>query len=354
MRFCLLALALCCGPFLLPAFAGQITLKNGDRLSGTVVKSDRKELVFESDLAGTVTIPWEAVTAISSTEPLSVGLRSGQVVIGAVETEDDSIVISTADAGRLTAPKSAIVFIRSKQEQEAYDAEIERYRNPRLTDLWTGFVDLGLAAARGNARTSNVNVGAAANRTTSRDKIEVNFTSLYASSNVSGVSQVTANAIRGGVRYNLNITPTVLGFGSTDLEFDEFQGLDLRFSPAGGVGWRLIDNERTTLNLLGGASLNREFFISGVNRTSGEALLGQEFTHKLSKVATITQKFIMNPNLTNRGDYRMSFDMSAVTALTKWLGWQFSVSDRFLSNPLPERRKNDVLFTSGIRLTFDR
>lgn len=352
MRFYLLTAVLSAGLLSLPALAGQITLKNGDRLSGTVVKSDGKNLVFKSDLAGMVTIPWDAVTAITSSEALNVGLRDGQVAVGPVDTVDQSIVVNTKDAGKLTASKSAIIFIRSKEEQDAYDAEIERYRHPRLTDLWTGFLDLGLAAAQGNARTSNVNVSAAANRATSRDKIEVNFTSLYASSNVSGVSLVTANAIRGGIRYNLNISPMVLGFGSTDLEYDEFQGLDLRFSPAGGLGWRLINNERTTFNLLGGASLNREFFISGLNRTSGEALVGQEFTHKLTKIAGITQKFIMYPNLTRRGDYRMSFDVSAVTALTKWLGWQFSVSDRLLSNPLPGRKKNDVLFTSGIRLTF--
>jgi hypothetical protein len=291
----------------------------------SVVKTDGKELVFKSELAGVVTIPWDAVVGITSQEPLTIGLRDGQVAVGPVETEGQSFVIATKDAGTLTAPKPAIIFIRSKDEQNAYEAEIERYRHPSLTDLWTGFVDLGLASAQGNARTSNVNVSAAASRSTSRDKIEVNFTSLYASSNVSGVSLVTANAIRGGIRYNLNISPMVLGFGSTDLEYDEFQNLDLRFSPAGGLGWRLIDNERTMFNVLGGASLNREFFGTGLNRTSGEMLVGQEFTHKLTKIAGIAQKFIMYPNLTRRGEYRMSFDVSAVTTLRKWLGWQFSV-----------------------------
>ncbi len=336
----------------LPAFAGQVTLKNGDHLSGTVVKSDGKNLVFKSELAGTVTIPWDAVTAISSSEALTVGLRDGQVAVGPVEAVDQSIVIDTKDAGKLTAAKSAIVFVRSKDEQAAHEAEIERYRHPSLTDLWTGFVDLGLATAQGNARTSNVNVTANASRSTSRDKIDVNFMSLYASSNVSGASLVTANAMRGGIRYNLNVSPSVLSFGSTELEYDEFQNLDLRFSPSGGFGWRIIDNERTMLNVLGGASLNREFFATGLNRTSGEGLVGQEFTHKLSKIASVTQKFIMYPNLTRRGDYRMSFDASAVTTIRKWLGWQFSVSDRLLSNPLPGRKKNDLLFTSGIRLTF--
>ncbi len=37
-------------------FADQITLRNGDRLSGTVVKSDGKTLVLHTDAAGDITI----------------------------------------------------------------------------------------------------------------------------------------------------------------------------------------------------------------------------------------------------------------------------------------------------------
>ena len=36
-------------------FADQVTLKNGDRLTGTVVKSDGKTLVLHTDAAGDVT-----------------------------------------------------------------------------------------------------------------------------------------------------------------------------------------------------------------------------------------------------------------------------------------------------------
>ncbi|MGA2327394.1 MAG: DUF481 domain-containing protein [Bryobacteraceae bacterium] len=338
----------------LPAWAGQITLKNGDRLSGAVVRSDEKSLVFKSELAGTVTVAWDSVVAISSSEPLHVGLRDGQVVVGPVETAGQKLEIATKDAGKVVAPKEAVRFLRSKEEQAAYDAQVERYSHPRLTDLWTGFVDVGVAMAQGNAKTSNLNVSANANRATSRDKIEVNFTSLYASNSVGGVSQVTANAIRGGIRYSLNVTPKVLAFGSTDLEYDEFQKLDLRFSPTGGVGWHAVKDERTTLDLLGGVSLNREFFATGLNRTSGEALIGQMFSRKLSKAAGITEKFTIYPNVTNGGAYRMNFDISAVTSIRKWLGWQLSFSDRFLSDPLPGLKKNDILFTSGIRLTFAR
>ena len=42
-------------------FADQVTLKNGDRLTGTVVKSDGKTLVLHTEAAGDVTIQFAAI-----------------------------------------------------------------------------------------------------------------------------------------------------------------------------------------------------------------------------------------------------------------------------------------------------
>ncbi len=48
------------------AFADQITLKNGDRLTGTVVKSDGKTLVLHTDFAGDITLQFAAITQITT------------------------------------------------------------------------------------------------------------------------------------------------------------------------------------------------------------------------------------------------------------------------------------------------
>ena len=38
--------------------ADQVSLKNGDRLTGTIVKSDGKTLVLHTDYAGDVNLNW--------------------------------------------------------------------------------------------------------------------------------------------------------------------------------------------------------------------------------------------------------------------------------------------------------
>lgn len=349
MKYIAAFLAVCA---LVPLRAEIVFLKNGDRITGSVVKLENGKLTLKSEYAGVITLPWEAVEAFSGKTALNFALNDGQLVVGAPSLKEGRLQILTASAGTVDTGKEIVKTIRSQEEQVVYDTEIDRYRNPRLVDLWAGFVDLGFARAQGNARTGTLNVSANASRVTSRDKIGVYFTSLNASSKVEGKSVVTANAMRGGVNYNLNVSPKAFAFATTDLEFDEFQSLDLRFSPAGGFGYHAYKGESLVMDLSGGAGLNKEFFSSGLRRTSGEALLGEEISYRLSGAASLRQKMVIYPNLSNGGDYRVNFDLSALTAIRKWLGWQFTVSERLLSNPAPGRKRNDIMVTTGVRLTF--
>jgi len=335
---------------LIPAlvFGGQVVMKNGDRLSGAIVKSDEKSLTLKSDLAGLVTIPWDAITEITSTDPINVELKDGQMVVGTVTTSNGKLQIVTRDTGTVTAARESVVAIRSKEEQ----AEFDRVRNPRITDLWAGFLDLGYATTRGNTDTSSFTLSSDATRITTRDKIEARFTMVQSSSNASGASITTANAKRGGVSYNLNIRDGLFAFGTVNLESDEFQSLDLRFNPAGGLGYHVINTKKTQLDAEVGASENKEFFSTGLNRSFTEVLAGEELVYKLNSSTSVHQQLIFFPNVSDTGNYRINFDFSAVTAIRKWFGWQFTVSDRYLSNPIGGRKNNDILLSTGLRLTF--
>ncbi len=142
-------------------------------------------------------------------------------------------------------------------------------------------------------------------------------------------------------------------FGFTDLEFDEFQALDLRVVAGGGLDYELIRGESTTLDLSAGGSINKEFFSDNRTRESGEALLGQELKQRLLKVTTLEEKLSVYANLSERGEYRVNLDVGTVTRLNRYLSFQLTISNRYLSNPIAGKKKNDILFTTGLRVTFD-
>jgi putative salt-induced outer membrane protein YdiY len=328
--------------------ADQITMKNGDRLTGTIVKFDGDKLTIKSQLAGEVQIPWAAIERMTSDQPVFVTLKDGRLLIGTLTTTEKGLEVQTSQAATVTLSKESIQVIRSKDEQAVYEAELARQRQA----MWSGSADAGLSTTRGNSDTLVISLGTQAARATQTDKLSLYAASLFARDSRGGISITTAEAIRGGARYDHNISKRLFGFGLTDLEHDKFQQLDLRLVLGGGLGFHARKTERTRLDLFAGGSFNREKFSTGLRRNSVEALFGEELSYKMSETTSLSQRAVVFPNLSDFGKYRFAFDLTGVTKLTRQLGLQATISDRYQSNPLPGVKKNDLLLTTGIRLTF--
>jgi hypothetical protein len=108
------------------------------------------------------------------------------------------------------------------------------------------------------------------------------------------------------------------------------------------------------LNLLGGADYNHSSFSTPLTRNAAEAFWGDEYTLKLTGASSLTQSFRMFNNLSDTGAYRVNLDLGVATRIKKWLSWNLALSDRYLSNPVPGRKSNDWLYTTGLGITFAR
>ena len=158
-----------------------------------------------------------------------------------------------------------------------------------------------------------------------------------------------ANTLRGGYRYEVNVSRRSFSFSFTDFEHDQFQGLSLRMVGGGGMGFNLVKNPKTSFQIFSGGSVNREHFRNGVQRHSREFVLGNDFVRQVNRNVSVTETLFMYPNLSDRGQYRVNLDSSIVTRLNNWLGWQVTVSNRYVSNPAGNNKNNDLLLTTGIR-----
>jgi putative salt-induced outer membrane protein YdiY len=308
-------------------------------------------MTMKTEFFGEVTIPWDAIREIISDQELFVTAANGQVLVGTVSTTGSRLQVRISQAETVPVEKAVVETLRSRAEQDAYEAEIERLRNPALLDFWSGYIDGGFSISGGNADTTAISTSMMTQRSTPRDKISIYARSLFAQNSNSGVSETTANAIRGGTRYEVNVSDRLFTFGFLDLEFDEFQELDLRSVLGGGLGWHVQDTDRTIFDVFAGGSFNQEFFTTETRR-SGEIVLGQDLTHQLGLSTTLSERFSIYPNMSNIGEYRFQFDSTLTTDIANWLAWHFTISDRFLSDPLPGVKRNDVLIATGVRFTF--
>jgi putative salt-induced outer membrane protein YdiY len=345
LRTCVcVALLLCCGMGL---YAEQVTLKNGDRLTGTIVSLDDKKLTIKTTYAGDVTIDRAEVTQFSSAQPLVVTRTDKQVVSGPVTAQETSVTVASS-TGAQTIPITDIAFIRSPADQAAYEKSL----HPGFLEGWAGGGNLGLALARGNSDTTNLAVGFNADRKTTTDEWTINLASIYSTNVTDNVSSTTANALGGSIRYDHNLTKRLFVFGLFAGAYDHQQDLDERLSPNGGLGYHVIATKVTTLDVLGGIGYTYENYDTGLVNNLINANIGEEFSHNFTPSTSIVESLYFFPYLNDTGNYRGAFNFGVASKFYRALTWNLNFTDLYNSQPVPGKRNNDIVLTTGIGITF--
>src|SRR2546423_15605970 len=106
------------------AFADEVVLKNGDRITGTVTSSDGKKLTLKSKPLGDLTIDMKDVATFSTDEAARLKLKDGQHVTAKVDPGEPGTV-QIADPQPRAVPVTEF-----------------KYANPP-SEPWTGALLLG-------------------------------------------------------------------------------------------------------------------------------------------------------------------------------------------------------------------
>lgn len=272
------------------------------------------------------------------------------MVFGTAATADGRIEVSTKSAGNVEAPKDTVLVMRNDAEQLAW----EKRQHPGLVEGWNGGINVGFGLTGGNSERKNLALAFTGTRTGLHDKLSLYTRSLYSTNDLAtAATRVTANTNKGGVRYDRDAPPRLFGFVNTDFFTDALQDLNLRSVVGGGLGFHAIKRPSTTPDILGGINYTLENYTQLVRlprhiHSFAAAQMGDEFMHKLTKTTLITQRAYFSPDLSDSGEYRATFDLSTVTKVRKWIGWQNTLGDVYVTNPPTGKKNNDVVFTTGL------
>lgn len=329
--------------------ADQVVLKNGDRVTGAVVRKDGNDLFVKTDEFGAVTIPWDQVASIRTDKPMNLVLADGRKAKATLATA--GAVVEIAAQPPIRVAPSDIVTLRDDTEQAAFD----RLQHPGWSELWAGTAALGLAGTAGNAEALTFTVGVNAARTTNTDATKLYFNTIKASALVSGQHSDTAQAIHAGWAYNHNLSPRLFAGVFNDYDYDKFQNLNLRFTAGGVFGYHVHKSARSQLDVLGGIDYNRASYFAPDRTTSfAEFTVGDDYSLKLNGNTSLTQSMRFFDALSDTSAYRANFDLGANTKISKWLTWNITASDRYVAAPNPGRKTNDFLYSTGLGITFSR
>jgi len=204
---------------------------------------------------------------------------------------------------------------------------------PSLIDLWDGGCELGVNGSEGNSQTFDIIFGFDAKRKTKRNVLSVDLDYRRGNSN----SVMTAHKGLLMARYERLFagTPWRWYFDST-LEYNEFRNFDLRLAMSSGLGYRLIQAERTSLTGRLGGGVSHEF--GGVDdQWIPELAYGFDLEHKLNKRQKIVGSFDCYPDATDFTNFRVTSKISWEIVLDESMNLSMKIGaiDRYDSSTSP-------------------
>lgn len=340
------------------ARADVVTLKNADRVTGTLVNVTGGDLELKSDILGDLKIPVKQIQSFSAEKPVVVfvnGQKQGAAAAarGQLELEPSGDWQVTENGKLRTIAAASVDMI---MPAETYHAQVEQA--PTIWQAWKGSASLGYSLQHGNQLTNTFTTTINAVRERPAAPIferhwrsTFNLTTLLAHSAQDG-SFVTSHTLTTSLRQDYLFSPNNFVFALGELDHVSTEGLYLRQTVGGGYGHDLIKNSRTTFSLLGGLTYVHEKFFTGAQDQSAQVLVGETLGMQLTKRVRLDHDVNFYPNLSYGGQYRFDTSTTLSAKLTNKLSINTGVIDLYLSNPPAGNQKNNVTFTTGIGYTF--
>lgn len=225
----ILTVAAGCAPSL--ARAAQLTLDNGDQISGEIVHLENQSLTFHSPLFGEVRIPWARVAELKSDGGVRIQLADGTRLAGSLVLQRDGRIVIDDERGaarHLTRSDVAIL-------------------NPPVVDQdvkYSGQATLGGTVNRGNSRDESLNLDGKLVARASESRYTANLEANEARS--AGVTTISKRLL--SIQYDAFLTDRNYLFVSAQAQSDARADLDRRASLSAGYGHQFYETDRSKLS----------------------------------------------------------------------------------------------------------
>ena len=340
--------------------ADVATLKNGDRVTGTLVTIKGGNLQLKTANLGIVTIPMAQVATYSSDKPVAVVIKGQEPVRGILEllpSGDWQIRGENGKVQTIGAAKPEVIM-PAEDYQKLEQA-------PGMLQGWKGAASLGYSLQNGSQETDTLTTSLAASRERPATPIferhmrtTFDFTTLFSHAEQKTLTQpfvvtgeVSSRTLTADLRQDYLFSPDNFVFAFGQVNHISTQAVYLQQTYGGGFGRDVVKNAHTVFSVLAGPTYVQEKFFDGLLTQTIELLVGETLGEQFSKRLRLDHYLHIYPDLIHGGQYR--FDTSAVMSykLSNKFSVNASVIDLYLSNP-PTGEKNNVTFSAGVGYTF--
>ncbi|MGA2984886.1 MAG: DUF481 domain-containing protein [Terriglobia bacterium] len=333
--------------------ADIVTLKNGDRVTGTLVTIKGGTLQLKSDILGDLSIPMAKVATYSVDKPVAIIIKGKEPVQGTLELTPSGDWQVKANGQTQTFTAATVDTI---MPEDTYQKLV--VVRPTPWQAWKGNASLGETLQHGNQQTNTftTTINAVRERPAApifQEHTRTNFGIMALLSHANeDDNSITSRTFSSNLREDFLFTPDNFAFGMVQLDHISTEGLYLRQTYGGGFGRDVIKNPRTTFTLISGLTAQHEKFFSGGEDETLNGLVGEKLGEQFTKRIRFDQSLNFYPNFTEGGEYR--FDTSATLSIKLFNKFSLTTSaiDLYLSNPPAGNEKNNITLSTGIGYTF--
>ena len=221
---------------------------------------------------------------------------------------------------------------------------------PEPTPVWTGSLAAGLALTQGNRDTTNFNLSFDVKRDP-KTKTIFKAAALYIVATEDGEENVDRALANARVEYLL--TDRTYVFGQVAYVRDRFKEIDWLLAPTGGLGYKIIDNDRTAFDVDGGVGMVFEKNTGFDTETDGAVMFGERLSHKLTPNATVTQGLAALWKMDDFDDALYTFSAGLAATVTTQIQLKVEFQDIYQTRPSGvDTDKNDIAFITAFVYKF--
>ena len=358
-----------------------LVFTNGDHLTGKLVSASGGNVVFKSDMAGDLNIPFSKVRELhSGTEFVALRKeKSGKpkpAGTGTVSFADNRITLTRGTEPAQTLPSGDLGFL---VDVPTYARAVDRKAGFR--EGWTGSATAGLTLVR-STETATTFTGAVnfvraiplVAFLPNRNRTTINVSETYGTNETPIIPQtnpptppsiVQTSIFHADAERDQYFSPRLFALGDISFDHNFSQGLQLQDVAGLGVGWTPLQNARQQLDVRADIHYEKQQFlptaIGTVNTGNGAFqdnldLIGSTFQENFRR--TLPRKLVFTewanilPAWNDRTAYTANAFVSLAMPLFKRFSANISSTDNYLNNPSPGYRKNSVQFVTGLTYTL--
>jgi putative salt-induced outer membrane protein YdiY len=314
-------------------WADEIKLRNGNNLTGDVVKMEDNVLTLKTDYGGEMKIDWGKVERVTSTKPMKIkvpGERKGVI---------SDFFFGRQELRHVTelGPDSPIAM------SDVKGINVERIRRD-------GTFTLGGNRTTGNTNTEAVNAIGRVTHQAYRQRLYLEGKYNYGEAD----GRATARNAMAQYKYDYFLSDKDNFFLNTFglVEHDEFQNLQRRVTVGAALGYQFLSTGRTTLSGSAGLGYVDEKYTNAHRTETPSVHWGWRFEHTLLPRVKIFQRLDGFYDVIGDHATRVTADQGIRVTFYKNLYVSFEYDYRLNTVPAPGRRRVDEASIFGVGLEF--